>query len=118
MIALIAPIIIAAAFQVGFHYARPRRVWPIAIVLILIGSAIMVWVDRHGFTPQSPYSFALLVIVPALAAGGVAQLGTATRWPWPVTTIVASLAAICLVIPTWFSACLLAEVLHMSGCHF
>jgi hypothetical protein len=45
-------------------------------------------------------------------------LGTATRWPWPVTTIVASLAAICLVIPTWFGACLLAEALHISGCHF
>ena len=118
MIALVVPLIITVAFQVAFRYARPRHVWPAAIVLIFIGSAIFVWFDRHGFNAQSPYSFVVMVIVPAIAAGGVAQLGTATRWPWPVTTIVASLAAICLVIPMWFSACLLAEALHMSGCHF
>ena len=118
MIALVAPIIITAAFQLAFRYARARRVWPAAIVMLVVASAVLVWSDCHGFTARSPYTFALLVIVPGIATGGVAQLGTAARWPWPVTTIIATVAAICLVIPMWFSACLLAEALHTSGCHF
>jgi hypothetical protein len=87
-------------------------------VLIFVGSAVLVWYDRHGFTAQSPYTFALLTIVPAIVAGGVAQLGTATRWPWLITTIVGSLAASSLMIPMWFGACLLADALRTSGCRF
>lgn len=118
VVALIAPIIITCAFQVAFRYGRPRQVWLFAVVILVVASAVLVWFDRHAFTARSPYTFALLVIVPGIAAGGIAQLGTATRWPWPVTTIIGSLAAISLVIPMWFGACMLAESMHLSGCRF
>lgn len=113
---LIVAGVIVGAFQIAFRYARPRRVWPVAIVLILVGAAIAISFHQREFATRTP--FALLVIVPALAAGAVSQLGTTAKWPWPVTTIVAGAAGLIAVIPMWFASCRLAAAFHVPGCFF
>ena len=109
--------LIVGAFQIAFRYARPRRVWQVAIVLIFMGAAIAIWSNQRAFTARTPYPFAPMVIVPALVAGGISQLGTTAKWPWPVTTIVAGAAGLIAVIPMWFLGCALAGIFRLSGCH-
>jgi hypothetical protein len=110
--------VIVGAFQIAFQYARPGRVWPVAIVVIFVGAAIAIWFDQRGFTSRTPYPFALMVIVPGLVVGGITQLGTAVKWPWPVTTLVAGAVGLIAVIPMWFAGCLLAAAFRLPGCHF
>ena len=117
MALLIVAGVIVGAFQIAFRYAPPRRVWPVAIVLIFMGTAISVWFYQRGFTSRSPYTFALMEIVPALVVGGISQIGTAAKWPWLVTTIVAGSVGLIAVIPMWFAGCLLASAFRLQGCH-
>jgi hypothetical protein len=114
-----AVILVTAAFQLAFRYARPRRVWPVALALILIVTAVVIWWEQRGFMPTSPYTFAPMLIVPALLSGGLAHAGRSGRWPWPVTTIAGAVAAIVAVPPMLIVGCLWAEAMSLqSGCRF
>jgi hypothetical protein len=115
---LLAAICTTIAFQLAFRFVPARRVWPLAIIVILLGTAAFIWSDSRGFTSQSPYPFGLMILVPAVVSGAITHLGKATRWPWPVTTIVGSVAAIALLIPMWLTGCLLAQAMRTPGCHF
>ena len=115
---LIVAGLVVGAFQVAFRFARPSRIWPVAIVLILVGTAIGIWFDQHGFTASSPYPFALMMIVPAIVVGAIAHLGHVARWPWPVTTIVGLVAGVVAVLPMWIAGCYLAAAFGVPGCHF
>src|SRR5918993_402353 len=88
--ALVGPMI---AFQLGFRYARPRRVWLVAVTLIAITAAVAIWWEDKAFTTGSPYTFAPMVMVPALLACWVAYVGARGRWPWPLTTFAGAVAA-------------------------
>jgi peptidoglycan/LPS O-acetylase OafA/YrhL len=112
------PIAVMAAFQLAFRFAPPRKVWPVAVVLLVIITAIAIWFDQHAFTSTSPVAFAPMLIVPGIVSGAIAQLGHG-RWPWPVTTLVGSLATVLAVIPMWMFSCVLAEAFSLGpGCRF
>lgn len=50
----VVAIVATAAFQVAFRFARPLRVWPVALILILVGTSVTIWFDRHAFDARSP----------------------------------------------------------------
>ena len=118
LIPFTVPVIVTAAFQVAFRFAPARRVWPVAFVLILAGTAVAIWFDQHGFNSRSPYPFGLIVIVPALVSGAVANVGTFARWPWFVTTFVGSFLSMVTIVPMYFAACILAPLMRVPGCKF
>jgi peptidoglycan/LPS O-acetylase OafA/YrhL len=114
--ALVGPMI---AFQLGFRYARPRRVWLVAIGLIVVAAAIAIWWEDKAFTRRSPYTFAPMVMVPALLACGVAYAGTKGRWPWPVTTIAGVVASAAVFFPMFVLGCVLAQAVGLRNvCRF
>ena len=104
---LVAAVVVTVAFQAAFRFARPTPVWLGASVLVVAGAMLAVWYDKRGFTDASPYAFALVVIVPSLVSGLIAQLGNG-RWRWLVTTVVGAVLAVLSVIPSWIVSCLIA----------
>jgi hypothetical protein len=112
------PIAAMVASQVAFRFVAPRKVWPAAIVFLVIAAAIAIWFDQHAFTATSPFAFAPMIIVPGIVSAAIAHVGRG-RWPWVVTTLVGTLATVFAVIPMWMVSCVLAEALSLRpGCRF
>jgi hypothetical protein len=118
LLPFVVPVLVTAAFQLAFRCAPPHRVWPVALVAIVLVTVAAIWFDQHGFTSKSPMAFAPMLVVPGIVSGLVAHLGRG-RWPWPVTTVVASLATFCSIVPMWIFGCILASRFALGpGCRF